>query len=203
VTVRGHRASPGFTLVELLIALAIVGALLAIAFGGLRVAMGAWRQGEERTEAHQHVRGLAVLLARAMGGIYPYRAAAGDSPEPEMLFSGAAERLEFVTQVAPFPFPIPVAFTAVVLSLEAGQGLIVRERALPNRDPFTEAAVVLRDASVTTLGFRYLGDTDWDDTWTDTKNLPRAVEITLGTTVNGRPHRLPPLTISLKYQPLE
>ena len=30
----------GFTLVELLIALAIVGALLAIAFGGLRVAVG-------------------------------------------------------------------------------------------------------------------------------------------------------------------
>ena len=36
------RRQRGFTLIELLLALAIVGALLAIAFGGLRVAISAW-----------------------------------------------------------------------------------------------------------------------------------------------------------------
>ena len=56
----------GFTLVEVLIALAIVGALVAIAFGGLRVAVSAWRQGEDRAEAHQHVRSVALVLARAV-----------------------------------------------------------------------------------------------------------------------------------------
>ncbi len=47
---RRLASSRGFTLVELLIALSIVGALLAIAFGGLRVAIAAWGQGEDRAE---------------------------------------------------------------------------------------------------------------------------------------------------------
>ena len=57
---RRANAERGFTLVELIIALAIVGALLAVAFGGLRVALAAWRQGEDRAEAHQHARGVAL-----------------------------------------------------------------------------------------------------------------------------------------------
>ena len=61
-----HRRQRGFTLVELLLALAIVGALLAIAFGGLRVAVGAWTRGEDRAEAHQHVRSVSLTLARAV-----------------------------------------------------------------------------------------------------------------------------------------
>jgi prepilin-type N-terminal cleavage/methylation domain-containing protein len=47
-----RRNERGFTLLELLMALAIVGALVVIAFGGVRIALGAWRQGEERAEAY-------------------------------------------------------------------------------------------------------------------------------------------------------
>ena len=74
---RPHR---GFTLVELLIALAIVGALVAIAFGGLRVAVASWRHGEERAEAHQHVRSVALILARAFGGLGLHRVEANVQP---------------------------------------------------------------------------------------------------------------------------
>jgi general secretion pathway protein J len=190
----------GFTLVELLIALAIVGALLAVAFAGLRVALGAWRQGEERTEAHQHVRGVAVLVARAIGGTFPYVASPGEAPEPKLLFQGEESRIEFVTQTPPFPLSIPIAFTAVVVALESGEGLVIRERALPNRNPFTDAAVVLRDPSVTALALRYMDEGGgWDSRWDDEKNTPRAVEITLETTLNGRSERLPPLTIPLRF----
>ena len=82
----------GFTLIELLIALAIVGALLAIAFGGLRVAVNAWRQGEDRAEAHQHVRSIALILARALSAAYPYRASRGQGPDPVVLFAGTDKR---------------------------------------------------------------------------------------------------------------
>ena len=61
------KQARGFTLLELLLALAIVGALLAIAFGGLRVAVTSWQRGEDRAEAHQHVRSVALTLARAVG----------------------------------------------------------------------------------------------------------------------------------------
>jgi general secretion pathway protein J len=201
----GRRDERGFTLVELLLALAIVGALLAIAFGGLRVAVASWRQGEDRAEAHQHVRSVALVLARAVAAAYPYRASRSLAPEPVVLFAGAEQRLEFVTQAAPFPGAIPIAFTAVVFAFDEGgdPGLVVRQRALPNREPFGEAVVVYRDPTVTALRFAYLDDGGWQDSWNgaEARATPRAVRITVATTLNGRSEELPPLTVSLRTAP--
>jgi general secretion pathway protein J len=197
-----RRDERGFTLVELIIALAIVGALLAVAFGGLRVALAAWRQGEDRAEAHQHVRGVALMLARALEGTYPYTGARGEAPEAELLFEGRPQSLQLVTRSAPFPFTAPIAFTAVVIERTEGEqgGLVVRQRPLPNRNPFTDAAVVLQDPSVTSLAFSYLDEAGtWSDTWEPPdQTLPRAIRITLGAQVNGRAETLPPLTVSLR-----
>jgi general secretion pathway protein J len=198
----GIRNRRGFTLVELLIALAIVGALLAIAFGGLRVAIRAWQQGEDRAEAHQHVRSIAMILARAVSATYPYRASRGEGPDPVVLFAGTDKRLEFVTQAVPFAGPTPIAFTAVVLELdESGEpGLAIRQRPLPNREPFTKAEVVYRDTSVTTLKFEYLDEGAWRDSWDagETRNMPRAVKVTVGARMNGRTEELPPITVALR-----
>jgi general secretion pathway protein J len=200
------RNARGFTLLEVIIAISIVGLLLVIAFGGLRVALSAWRQGEDRADVHQHVRGVAFILARGLGAAYPYQATRGLSPERVVLFKGTERRLEFVTQVAPFPLAAPIAFTAVVISLDEGEepGLVIRERALPNRDPFTEAAVVFRDPTVTTLVLSYMDPGGgWKEEWdaeTD-ETIPRAVKITVGTATGTRAYTLPPLTVTLRSAP--
>jgi general secretion pathway protein J len=196
----------GFTLLEVLIAISIVGALLVIAFGGLRVAMAAWRQGEARVEAHQHVRAVAHTLSRALGAAYPYRATKGTSPELVVLFDGSEKQLEFVTQSPPLPLQAPIAFTAVGIALEEGEapGLVVRERALPNRDPFTEGTVVMRDPSVTSLTFRFLTeDGNWVDSWNgqDAKTIPQAVQLRLAVTLNGRTQTMTPMTVTLRAAP--
>lgn len=201
-----RRDDRGFTLLELLIALAIVGALLTVAFGGLRVAAAAWRQGEDRAEAHQHARGMAIVLARALGAAYPYRAPRGLAPDATLLFDGTERRIEFVSAATPFPFAVPVAFTAVVISLEEGErpGLAVRQRALPNREPFTEAPVVFHDPTVTSLAFAYLdADGTWRESWDGAAEnaTPRAIRLTLGISLAGRAQPLPPLTVSLRITP--
>jgi general secretion pathway protein J len=198
------RNQRGFTLLELLLALAIVGALVVIAFSGVRIALASWRQGEDRAEAYQHLRGVALTLARALGSTYPYNAPRGDTPTAVLLFAGGPSSLEFVTQNAPYPASVPVAFTAVVIELSTTgerQGLVIRQRVLPNRNPFTDAKVAFNDPTLTELSFSYLDENGaWQDTWdVDTqKRLPRAIRINVGGTLNGRPQALLPLTVPLR-----
>jgi general secretion pathway protein J len=194
----------GFTLVELLIALAIVGALLVIAFGGLRVVLAASQRGEERVEVHQHLRSLATILTRAVGATYPYKGPMGENPEARLLFQGTASKLEFVTQAAPFALAAPVAFTAVVLEHVEGEGLVIKERALPNWNPFTDAAVVLRDRAVNALTFRYMDKSgNWQSTWEEDNSTPVAIEIAVGLALDGRQTPLPTLVVPLKVTPPE
>ncbi len=198
------RDRRGFTLLEVLIALAIAGALLVIAFGGMRVALAAWRQGEDRAEAHQHVRGVALQLARTIGAAYPYVGARTGALESVVLFFGDERRLEFVTQSPPFPFAVRIAFTAVVISLdesEARSGLVILQRPLPNENPFVDAVPVFRDPAVTSISFKYMDASgSWLDAWDGqaAKAAPRAVRIAVGTTLGGREQSLPPLTVSLR-----
>ena len=200
---KSSRRQRGFTLVELLIALAIVGALLAIAFGGLRVALAAWQQGEDRAEAHQHARGVALVVARAIGAAYPYRGTRSEAPESVLLFNGTSTRLELVTQAPPVPLGAPIAFTALAIEAATGDepGLTLRERALPNWSPFTEGKVVLRDPGLTAVEFRYLDDSGaWRETWDADaeRGLPLAVRITVIPAEGSGAGAVPAMTVSIK-----
>jgi general secretion pathway protein J len=195
------RDRRGFTLVELLIALAIVASLLVVAFGGLRVAVSAWRRGDERIETQQHTRSLTVTLARSVGGAYPYRDARREGETAVLLFRGEAERIEFVTHASPFPTSVPVAFTAVVIEIQDfgdHRSLVVRQRILPNREPFTEAQIALEDPSITAMEISYLGESGWQPEWDgEQAGLPRAVKISLGTPAADGSRPVPALTVSL------
>jgi general secretion pathway protein J len=193
----------GFTLLELLIALAIVGALLVIALGGLRVALAAWSRGESRAEIQQHARGVTALLTRSVTGAYPYETTKPDSLERIILFDGRPDRLAFATTSPPVPLSPTIAFTAVMLSVEDGEarGLAIREFALPNEDRFDATEPLFHDPSVTSIRFRYRSPEEtWEDTWDASahQELPAAVEITLETNLHGRTARIPPITVSLK-----
>jgi len=197
-----RRGELGFTLIELILALAIVGTLLAVTFAGLRVGLGAWRRGEERAEAQQHVRSLFGVVGRTVAGAYPYQAAGADSTQPVILFQGESDRIALVTTVAPFPLPIPAAFAAVTLAMEGDEtlGLAVRQKILPNDDPFEALRPLLLDTAVTAARFRFLrAGGVWEDRWdaATEQGLPRAVEISLTTRFNGRSVEHPPVTIAI------
>ena len=179
----------GFTLIEVVLALGIVAATLAIVFGGLRVGLAAWQRGEERTAKLDHTRSLAVLLERALDGAFPYRIAPEGEREARILFEGLPDRLTFATLSPPFPTGAPAAFTAVSLSADA-VGLALRQQILPNPIELDRLRPLLVDARTSALRFRYLGREPeaWRDTWDvrTEEGLPRAVEITLVTRAGPR-----------------
>ncbi len=200
-----RRAERGFTLIELVLALSIVAVMLTILFGGLRVGLRAWQRGEQRAETLQHARSMTHLIEEALGGIYPFRAKIDQNSPLQIVFQGKAERMSFVTVSPPMPFAAPIAFTAVTLSMDQGAtpGLAIREKALPNFDPFEELTPSLVDPSITAIRFRYLRDTEsgtWEENWDAAEELalPQAVEVTLTAMINGRVQEQPPITAAIR-----
>jgi general secretion pathway protein J len=217
----------GFTLIEIVIALSIVGALLVIMFGGLRVGLGAWRRGEDRAELLEHERNVDQMVDHAVTGSYLYNpgtspaginrpatttpatgpAPASSAAQAGILFEGAPDRVAFVTVAPPVPPSVPIAFTAVTISLETGPapGLAVRQKALPNTEPFEAVPPIFVDPAVTALRFRYLREVggEWEDRWDATKEkaLPVAVEVMITTQYGSRRIEHPPLVIPIRVTP--
>jgi general secretion pathway protein J len=195
----------GFTLLELVLALSIVAVMLTILFGGLRVGLRAWQRGEERAEVLEHARSMAQIIEQTLSGAYAFQGQIDQNTQAQILFQGGAEKVSLVTLSPPLPLPAPVAFTAVTLSMETGVafGLAIREKALPNFDPFESVTPSVVDPTITGIRFRYLRDPDggsWEDTWdgAEERILPRAVEVTLTTMINGRVQEQSPITVPVR-----
>jgi general secretion pathway protein J len=182
------RGARGFTLLELVLALAIVGALLVIMFGGLRVALAAWTVGERRTDVLEHERGLVQLLSRSVSATYPYQAEDAGADQGRILFHGEPTQLSFVTLEPPMPSPAPIAFTAVTITQDAVAGLVIRQQVLPNRAAFELAQPV--DP----------GSGEWRERWDadSDEDLPRALEIRLATAIQGRLVEEPVLIVPIR-----
>jgi general secretion pathway protein J len=198
-------AERGFTLIELVLALSIVALMMTILFGGLRVGLRAWQRGEERAETLEHARSMTQLLEHALAGAYPFQGQVDQNSQVQVLFQGEADKVTFVTTSPPIPFSSPLAFTAITLSMEAGAapGLAIREKALPNFDPFEAVAPSLIDPSITAVRFRYLRDPDggsWEETWdgADERAVPRAIEVTLTAVINGGLQEQAPITVPIR-----
>lgn len=191
----------GFTLLEVVIALTIVATLLVVMFSSLRVGLAAWQRGGERAELLDRTRSLAQILTRALNAGYPYQKPATAGEPARLLFEGEPDRLAFVTAAAPFPTAAPMAFTAVTLSHDAGSGLAIRQKPLPNDEAFESLPPVVVDATVAAVKFRYLRDSNrtWTDRWDAATEhmLPVAVEVTLTVTRGGQSAEQPPLIVPL------
>lgn len=199
------RAEAGFTLIELVLALTILAMMVTILFGGFRVGLRAWQGGEARAEALQHTRSMTRFVEGALGGIYPYRARLEKDGPVQIAFKGERDRVSFVTVSPPVPFQVPIAFTAVTVSMAEGEtpGLAIQEKALPNFDPFEPVPPSLVDPTVTSVRFRYLRDVDggnWEESWdaAEELTLPRVVEVTLSSSVSGKSIEHPPIRIPVR-----
>ena len=189
----------GFTLIEVVLAVAIAAAVLLIGFGGLRVGLAAWGRGEARAARMDHARGVLVLVERALDGAFPYRHVPPEQREARLLFEGRPDRVTFATVTPPLPDAAPVAFTAVTVASEPA-GLVLRQQPLPNALALDRLAPTLVDGETTALRFRYRGEEPeaWQEEWDMTREdaLPRAVEVTLLGRGGAAPERV--LTVLLR-----
>jgi prepilin-type N-terminal cleavage/methylation domain-containing protein len=200
----GRRPAPGFTLVELVMALSILAIMVTILFGGLRMGLRAWQRIEARAAVLQHARSMTQILEEALGGTYGYAGLAERGTAiPVIFFKGESDRVSFVTVSPPISPTAAIPFVAVTLSVDAGAtpGLAIREKALPKFDPFERVTPSVVDPTTTAIRFRYLRDAgSWETRWDAVTEsaLPRAVEVTLTAMIDGRAQESAPITVPIR-----
>jgi len=199
-------AEGGFTLIEVVLALAITAVLLGVLFSALRLGHRAEEQGTAHSERSQSVRILADRIAWLLRGAFPFPVREDDILVP--FFDGETDRVEFVTTSVDAYSPgveDRAGLKRVTLVVRGEAGLVVAERVFfgSEDDGVTEEREFVLSPAVTGIRFEYLdrgeeGDVpDWRDEWDykERQTLPAAVRVVLELTFDpdGAPYVPPPI----------
>jgi general secretion pathway protein J len=86
----------GFTLLELLVAITLLGLLMAALLGGLRLGARVWETGEDRLQASARVQVVQDFLRQRITEALPYEVSMlAEGGQPEFAFRGAADEVRF------------------------------------------------------------------------------------------------------------
>ena len=180
----------GFTLLELLVAMTLLGLIGAMAAGGFRFGLAAWERGGATGVAATEASQALKAVRRLLDGARPIPLRTQAEQEPAILFAGTPDRVTFA---APLPAAVaPPGDFLVELSL-VGDRLMLRASPLghasPTLGPESLSAVLVEGLSG--ARFRYFGplpvedDQDavlpmrWQPVWASRAALPSLVALDL------------------------
>jgi general secretion pathway protein J len=182
-----RRGQHGFTLVEVVLAMVLVGAIMLLMYSGLAFALRSWDAGDvngRRTAERQLGEN---FLRRELSELFPMRFK--DSTQVKMAFEGSADRLRFVSARPPGIQMGGLALVGVELvdNREKRTRDLVMYRAMPDdaaKDfgPLEKAESHLLLSGVERVEFAYFGSENefvepkWYDAWQYPK-VPHLVRV--------------------------
>jgi general secretion pathway protein J len=191
----------GFTLLELLIALTLVGLITVMLYGGLHLAIRGAAIGERRAEISEQVRLIQSFIRREVSQVYPlvWR---GEGKQ-RVAFNGGSEALHFAAILPAHRGEggLYLVSIGVADSYPAHRLIFSYRLARPEIQNFETAPqkpVVLVD-DVERLEFLYYGrqeeedEARWHSRWRDRNNLPRLVRLRLKTVSSVWPDLVIPI----------
>lgn len=194
-----RRHVRGFTLLEILLATALLAAGLALAFTTLRAATVAAERGETMAARSERMRAVEAFLRRRLASALPMAFETDTEGEP-VRFIGEPGRVRFVADLpnylgrgGPYLHDIGVddGRLAVTFSMVLG-GQTIEESEPRPPEP------LLRDLRTARFRYRGLDDqnrlTDWFDEWDIPGQLPLQVLVELDARDTGA---FPPLVVTL------
>ena len=168
----------GFTLIEVIVSLGIVGLITTVMFSGLRVGMDTWERGSGKIAEIESRARIERLIRRQISLASPFEFEKDDGSL--ILFAGVDRRIQFVSSYS----VIDGAAEARKITYEVDGGRFnYDEQFVFELDPFdiSEGPMeVLGDFKV--VEFRYLGlgrdgELQWMDEWELGAGLPGAVQV--------------------------
>ena len=183
----------GFTLIEILVAMTLLGVVMVLLFGGLRLGTRVWESGDESVEELARLEVVQGFIRRHLSQAYPL-VVSDSRGERRISFVGRSDTLEFTTLM---PAHLGAGgLHRLVLSVAAdgadgaGKRLVLRRRLfepgveVPLGRPGAEdehESVLLEHISG--AAFSYYGATEadeepaWRDAWEDAPSPPLLVRL--------------------------
>lgn len=177
-----HRQQ-GFTLLELVVAITLMGLVLVVLYSGLRLGLNGWDSGERRAEATNRLRSVQEFLRRQLAQSMTVYGTDNDRRERFVVFAGRSED-QFV---APMPARLGQGgLYRMRIGMADGQ-LQLRWRPYLPGDPSTGEERVNVLLEVSAMEWAYFGperDNDqespqWHADWTSTERRPLLVRLNL------------------------
>jgi len=181
----------GFTLIEVLIAITLLGVIVVLLFASLRVAGKSWNAGEGRIAQVNQKAVVYQFFKRHLTGIRPLPMPKKDDPlgleTAEQAFQGLSQRLQFVAA-------LPAASTRKGLQLfniqlDPRNSSIIQVALRPYRETDAEfdgaePPVILLE-QVARFSFSYFGKIEegaepvWLNEWVEADHLPSLVKVSI------------------------
>jgi general secretion pathway protein J len=200
------REASGFTMLELLIAISLLGFILALLFGGMQLGARSWDAGELRSGNNTHLALLQGFLRRELNQIAPFRWKKKNVNQ-EFAFAGESGKLSFVAPVAVRLGPGGLHLVRLELVQDRDGSQFVMRQILPDSDTADFAALdsaekIVLAEQVESVSFAYFGaeskdaEPQWTDRWDNLKRMPYLIRIRVKFS-NGRdwPDLVAPLLI--------
>jgi general secretion pathway protein J len=178
----------GFTLLELLIGLTLLGFIMVLLFGGLRLGSRSWDTGEQRLESSSQFVVAQGFLRRQLSQIQPMRwKTVADNP---VAFVGEAHALRFSGSLSS-QFGLAGIYLIILEEEngEAGTSLVMRwHRPSHDDKDFSvaeEGEKTVLAKNIKDLAFAYFGaESDqkepvWHDDWQSAERLPSLIRLRL------------------------
>jgi general secretion pathway protein J len=189
-------STAGFTLLEVIVTLTILGFILLIIFGAFRLGLSAWEKGVSAREDYQKLRTVSQLVSQQIKSAVPYKIKTEKAEGDYLAFEGKAHSLKFVSA-----FPIKAkqseGFVYAIYEFEEegmdGGRLVLYEQRVLNKNffeerPNEELGVSLSEG-ISDVRFEFYRKGDpaknrtegWVDEWNakEEKELPSALKITI------------------------
>lgn len=180
----------GFTLVELLVAVTLLGFVSILLFGGLRLGTRVWERTETGFQSDRALHRTESAMVDAIGHAYP-RFVHRSGTTGEVAFSGSSTSIALTAQTG------DAGLADVVITADQGAGsltVVSRSEIAGAAAPATTILPGVASATFSYFGTA-AGDTEprWHDTWQSQRVLPRLVRIV----VRMRDGRQTPLDLTI------
>ncbi|MBM4337965.1 MAG: prepilin-type N-terminal cleavage/methylation domain-containing protein [Deltaproteobacteria bacterium] len=186
----------GFTLIEVVVSLTILGFILLIIFGAFRLGLSSWDRGELIKEEYQNIRIVSDLMTKQVKSVVPYKVRTKKAEGDYLAFEGKAQSVKFISTVSGKVHTTD-GLVYTVYQFKEGKSnegrLILYEQRVLNRDffeeePKEEEGIPLIEG-VSKVLFEYYQEEDatkeqteaWLEEWNakEKKELPKCLRVAL------------------------